>query len=166
MALFDLHHNVIADFLGSLVSDWNVSLNTWNMTRDSEDTGRREDMTKRDRKSQTPRRPEKREKVDFYMMALDTINLEEVGNDEGLYTYEKVWESSDLAHSINMPHFFWVGLLLEAVSRKQEKAVEILRTLCGDVLVDQIWVEESIHSRNLQLADIAVQGVSNFTEWR
>ena len=89
-----------------------------------------------------------------------------MGKDENLGIYEKVWKAYALDHYMNVPHFFWVGLLLEAVSRKQEKAVEILRTLCGDVLVDQIWVEESIHSRNLQLADIEVQGVSNFTEWR
>ena len=75
MALFDLHHNVIADFLGSLVSDWNVSLNTWNMTRDSEDAGRREDTAERSRMSQTPIRPDKRENVYLDRMALDTVNL-------------------------------------------------------------------------------------------
>ena len=79
MALFDLHHNVIADFLGSLVSDWNVSLNTWNMTRDLEDTGRSEEMVDRSSRDQTPLLPDKREEVDLDMMALDTINLEEVG---------------------------------------------------------------------------------------
>ena len=53
------------------------------------------------------------------MMAIDTINLEEVRKDEGLNTYEKVWEASDLAHSIDMTNSFRVGLFLEAISRRQ-----------------------------------------------
>lgn len=41
VALFDSHHDTIAAFLGSLVYNWTVALNTWNITRDSEDSGRR-----------------------------------------------------------------------------------------------------------------------------
>ena len=33
VALFDSHHDSIAAFPGILVSDWNVDLNTCNMTR-------------------------------------------------------------------------------------------------------------------------------------
>ena len=106
------------------------------------------------KKSQTPRCLEKREKVYLYMMALDTINLEKVEKDEGLDAYEKLWEASGLAHSINMPHYFRVGLLLEAIRRSKEKAVELLGTMCGDVLADQTWVEKIIHSTKLRLADI------------
>ena len=47
-------------------------------------------MTERDRIAQTSRHQDKREKVELDMMALDTINLEEVGRYEGLTTYEKV----------------------------------------------------------------------------
>ena len=83
------------------------------------------------------------------MMALDTINLEEVGKDEDLSIYEKVWEDFALDHSINTPHSFRMWLLLKAIIRRQEKAVELLGTLCGDILVDQTWVEESIQSTNL-----------------
>ena len=86
--------------------------------------------------AQTPLQPDKRENVDLDMMALYTINLEEVSKDEGLATYEKVWEASALAHSIDTPHSFWVGLLLAAISKRQEKAVELLGTLCGEVLAD------------------------------
>ena len=79
MALFDLHCDSIADFLGSSVSDGAVALNTWNTTRDLEDAGRRKDMLERAIIYQTYRRPDKREKVHWDIIALDTINLEEVG---------------------------------------------------------------------------------------
>ena len=75
-------------------------------------------MTEKTRRYQTPRHPDKREKVDLDMMALYTINLEEVVKYEGLATYEKVWEDSDLAHSIYIPHSFWVGLFLETIKRR------------------------------------------------
>ena len=81
VALFDLHRDAIAAFPGSLVSDWTVALNTWNKNRYLEDSGWREDTTERARMAQTPRRPDKREKVDLDIMALETINLEEVVKD-------------------------------------------------------------------------------------
>jgi len=93
-----------------------VDLNTWNTTRDS---GRREDTAVRARMAQIPCRPDKREKVDLDMMTLDTINLEEVGKDEGLATHEKVLEASAMAYSTDTLHSFWMGLFLEAISRRQ-----------------------------------------------
>ena len=77
--LLDLHRDVIAAFTGSLVSDWTVALNTWNTTRDLEETGRSEEMVDRASRDKTPLLPDKREEVDLDMMALDTINLEEMG---------------------------------------------------------------------------------------
>ena len=77
--LFALHCNAIAAFPGSLVSDWTVALKTWNITRDLEDTGRSEEMVDMASRDKTPLLPDKREEVDLDMMALDTINLEEVG---------------------------------------------------------------------------------------
>ena len=71
------------------------------------------------------------------MMALDTINLEEVGMYEGLIIYENIWEASDLYQSINMPQAFWMVLFLKAISRRQEKAVDLLENLYRDVLADQ-----------------------------
>ena len=68
--------------------------------------GRRKDIAERARRYQTHRRPDKRENVDLDIMMLDTINLEEVGKDEGLYTYEKVSEDCVLAHSANITHSF------------------------------------------------------------
>ena len=50
--------------------------------------------------------------------------------DEGLTIYEKTWETSALDHSIDMPQDFWVGLFLKAVSRSQEKVVDLLGNLC------------------------------------
>ena len=79
MALFDSHCDSISTFPGRLVSYWTVALNTWNKNRDSEDIGRMEDMAERSGMAQTPRRPDKREKVDLDMMALETINTGEVG---------------------------------------------------------------------------------------
>ena len=87
MALFDLHRDAIANFLGRYVSDWTVALNIWNTTRDLEDEGRREDTGERSSREQTPFRTDKRKKIDLHIMALDTINLEEVGKDEDLATY-------------------------------------------------------------------------------
>ena len=46
------------------------------------------------------------------MMALDIINLEEVGKDEGLATYEKLWEACALNHSIYIPHSCGLELFL------------------------------------------------------
>ena len=99
-------------------------------------------------------------------MALVTINLEEFGNAEGLDTYGKVWEAYDLAHYIYMPHSFRVGLFLDAIIRRQEKELEILGMLYGDVLEDRTLVEDSIHSANLRLVDIEFQGVYQFSERR
>ena len=48
-------------------------------------------MTEKTRRYQTPRHPDKREKVDLDMMALVTIVLEEVGKDKIFTTYEEVW---------------------------------------------------------------------------
>ena len=45
------------------------------------------------------------------MLALGTINLEEVGKDEGLVNCEKVLEAYDLDHSINMPPLLLVGVI-------------------------------------------------------
>ena len=80
-----------------------MALNTWNKTRDSENEGKREDTSERARSAKKTHRPDKKEKIDLDMMALDTINLVEVGKDEGLATYEKVWEASALDHSIDTP---------------------------------------------------------------
>ena len=44
VALFDSHRDAIINHLGRSVSNWDVALNTWNTTRDSEDARRREDM--------------------------------------------------------------------------------------------------------------------------
>ena len=90
----------------------------------------------------------KRDKDDLDMMAPNTIKLEELGKNEGLGTYEKLWEAFTLSQSINIPHYFWVGLFLETISRRQEKTVELFGTLYGDVFSDWMWVEESIHSTN------------------
>ena len=133
MALFDSHRDAIATFPGISVSNWTVDMNTWNTTRDLEDIVRREEMDKRSRKVQTPRHMEKIEKVELDVMALDTINLDEVGKDKLLETYEKLWGASDLAHSIDRPNSYQLGLFLEAISRRQEKAMEILGTLFGEV---------------------------------
>ena len=55
-----------------------------------EDVGSREDISEKARMAQTPFHPDKRDKVDFYMMALEIINLKEGVKDESLATYEKV----------------------------------------------------------------------------
>ena len=101
------------------MSNWTVDLKIWKTTRESEDVGRREDTTDRSRIPQTPHHPDKREKIDLEMTTHDTINLEEVGKDEGLIIYEKVWEASAFTNSIDIPHYFWVGLFLEAISKRQ-----------------------------------------------
>ena len=73
-----------------------------------------------------------------------------------LTMYEEMWEASAFNHSIDMPQAFWVGLIPKAISRKQEKAVEIFGNLCRDFSADRSWVYESILSTNLRLGDIEV----------
>ena len=77
-----------------------------------------------------------------------------------------MWEDSALDHLIDILHSFQVGLFPKAISRSQEKSVELLGTLCRNVLDDRTWVEESINSINLQLVAIEAQGVAHFIEWR
>ena len=119
-------------------------------------------MADKARTAQTPHRPVKGKQTNLDMMELDTINLEEVGMDEGLTIYEKMWKTSALYHSIDMPQAFRVRLFLKAVRRRQKKMVELLGTLCRGASADQVWVDESILSTNLRLADIEAQGVSHF----
>ena len=59
-----------------------------------------------------------------------------------------------------------MGLFLKAVSRSQEKAMDLLGTLCRDFLLYRVWVDESILSTNLRLADIESQVVSHFPEFK
>ena len=54
-----------------------------------------------------------------------------------------------------------MGLFLEAITRSQDKAVELLGILYGDVLDDCLWAEKIIQSKNLQLAEIEAKGVSH-----
>ena len=77
--MFDSHCNAIVALPGSLVSDWTVALNTCNTTRDLEDTVRSEEMSDKASRDKNPLIPDKMEEVELDMMALDTINLEEVG---------------------------------------------------------------------------------------
>ena len=117
MSLFDSFRDAIAAFPGNSVSDRNVALNTWNTTRESEYTGKREDTVDKARTDQTPERPDKGENTDLGTMVLDTINLDEVGMDEGLNIYGNMWDAYASDHSIDIPQAFRVGLFLEAISR-------------------------------------------------
>ena len=63
MALFDLHRDSIAAFLGRSDSDWTVALNTWNTNRDLEDAVRREYRVEKSSRYQTTFCMDKREKV-------------------------------------------------------------------------------------------------------
>ena len=136
MNFFDSHHNEINAFPGSSVSDWTVDLNNWNTTREYEDTGRREETADKARKAQNPYPPFKGKQTDLDTTDLDNINLEEVEMDEVLTIYENMWEYSASDHLINTPQDFRVGLLLKGTIRRQEKAVDLLGTLCRDVLAD------------------------------
>ena len=119
MELFDSHCGAITAFMLSLVSDWTVALNTCNTARDSEDAVMREDMADKASTTQTPRWTVKGLHTNLYMMWIDTINLEEVGMDEGFIIYEKMWETSASAHSIDLPQAFRVGLFIKSISRRQ-----------------------------------------------
>ena len=44
--------------------------------------------------------------------------------------------------------------------------MELLVTLCGYVATYRNWVEDSIYSTKLWLANIEAQGVSHFQEWK
>ena len=53
-------------------------------------------------------------------------------------------------------------LLLKAISRRQEKAVDFFGTLSWDVSVDQAWVDDIILSTNLLLVYIKAHIVYQF----
>ena len=77
-----------------------------------------------------------------------------------------MWEASASDHSIDIPQAFRVGLFFEAIRRRQEMAVDLLRTLCRDVLEDWVRVDDITLSKNLRLTYIEAQGVSHFIEWK
>ena len=60
-------------------------------------------------------------------MFFDYPNPEEVGKEDGLEVYEKVWGSSASELSITMPQTFRVGYLLESLRLRQDRAVDILK---------------------------------------
>ena len=69
--------------------------------------------------------------------------------DEGLTIYKNMWEAYDLDHSIDISQAFCVGLFLGDISSRKEKGVDLLGTLCRDVLVDRARVDASILYTNL-----------------
>ena len=131
---------------------------------DSEGEGTREDTGDKARMTQPPHRPDKGKQTDLNMMELDIISLEEVSMHEGLTIYENMWEASALDHPIDTSQEFRVRLFLNDISRRQEKTVKLLETLCRYVLAHQALVNEIIISTKLWLADIEKKGMSHFTE--
>ena len=59
-------------------------------------------------------------------MVLDAPNPEEVGKEDGLEVYEKVWGAVASHISIAMTHTFILGDLQESLSLRQDKYVERL----------------------------------------
>ena len=123
-----------------------------------------EDTEDKSKTSQTPLRTVKHTNLD--MMDIDTINLQEVGMNEGFTIYEKMLQASASDHSIGVPQAFWVGLFFKAIISRQQKEVELLGDLCRYFLENWAQVDERILSTNLRLADIEAQGVSHFPEWK
>ena len=99
-------------------------------------------------------------------MVLDAPNPEEVGKEDGLEVYEKVWGAVASHISIAMTHTFILGDLQESLSLRQDKYVERLQKLCADVALDRTWAEKGLHTTNIRVADLEAQGLENFPEWR
>ena len=82
-------------------------------------------------------------------MAIDAPNHEEVGKEDRLYVYEKVWGASAYQISIAMPQRFRVENFLESLNLRHDRAVELLKNMCADVSADRICVNEGLLKTNI-----------------
>ena len=99
-------------------------------------------------------------------MVFDAPNKGEVGKEDGLEVYEKVWGDSAFQISINLSHTLRVGDFLESLSVRQERDVELLQKLWDDLAADRTWDNESLHTTNIRTVDLEAQGLEKCTEWR
>ena len=82
-------------------------------------------------------------------MFLDATNPEEVGKENGIEVYDKVWGDLASQISIAMTHTFRVGYFLESIRLRQDRAVELLQKLYADVAADRTWSDEGLRTTNL-----------------
>ena len=75
--------------------------------------------------------------TDIDAMVLDAPDPEEVGKEDGIEAYEKVWGDLSSQLSIYMTQIFRVGYLLESLILIQDRAVELLQNLCAGLATDR-----------------------------
>ena len=61
---------------------------------------------------------------------------------------------------------FRIVYVLESISLRQDRAADLLKNTCADVATDRTWADEGLRTSNLHLADLEVQGLEKFTDWR
>ena len=113
MELWESHRVLLGSFASSSLSEWTLDLETWDNTAEAEEEEFINHRSDPDNKS-------------TYAMVLDAPNPEEVGKEDGLEVYEKVWGAVASHISIAMTHTFILGDLQESLSLRQDKYVERL----------------------------------------
>ena len=120
MELWESHRVLLGSFASSSLSEWTLDLETWDNTAEAEEEEFINHRSDPDNKS-------------TYAMVLDAPSPEEVGKEDGLEVYKKVWGAVASQLSITMPYTFRLGAFLEYLSLKQDISVERLQKLCSDV---------------------------------
>ena len=99
-------------------------------------------------------------------MAIDAPNPEEVGKEDVIEMYEKLWEASVSQLSISVSPTFRLEDFLYSLSLIQGIAVEFSKKLCADVAADSTWADKGLLTTNICVADLEAQGLENFHEWQ
>ena len=129
-----------------------LALNTWEITEDEEKARRRRAKTEI-AKSQSPKRIFNSER-DIDALAIDAPNPEEVGKEDVIEMYEKLWEASVSQLSISVSPTFRLEDFLYSLSLIQGIAVEFSKKLCADVAKDRTWSEIGVLTTNICVTDL------------
>ena len=92
-------------------------------------------------------------------MVLDDINPEEVGKEDGIEVYNKVWGALESHLYIATPQTFKLESFLESLILRQDRAVELLQKICNYVAADRNWADKGLCTMNLRVVDLKMQGL-------
>ena len=84
-------------------------------------------------------------------MVLDDIKPEEVGKEDGIEVYNKVWGALESHLYIATPQTFKLESFLESLILRQDRAVELLQNLCTNVAVYSTWADEGLCTTKLHV---------------
>ena len=96
-------------------------------------------------------------------MIFDAPNPEEVGKEDGLELYDKLWGASASHISISMPQTFRMGYFLESLIFKQDRDMEILKNMCANVAADINWADKGPPHNKYFCGRLGGAGVGKFS---